>query len=498
MSLCEFETKGPSRLLLADGHLLLRRDDLAKHHDAVAVEERNARQALAVLERVHDERLLRLEHALRHLVRLHRVRLLHLLPAGLLADLPEDLRHTARRAAAAHEADRRVADLDLARDVEDLDLSVEALRRAERRVLLVHHHVARARHVLLVETLDVHADVVARATLLVALVVHLDGEDLAGAGRRRSVRRQEHHLLARLHEALLDTPGNHIADTLDLVDARHRQAHRRLRRADRRARHLVQHVVERVDVELLRALLLVSHLDVHALPPRHVRRLLRQVVTAPPRDREDRRALRHEVLLPADLLEHVRHLLADLVVARLLVARGVAVHLVHADDELLHAEQVDQPRVLARLALDLARLVVATLDRRDEVAVRRDHDERHVRLRRARNHVLDEIAVARRVNDRVVPLRGEELLRRARDGHATLTLLLLAVHEEGERERRLAETLGLLLELLQLTLRKTAQVEQQTAGRRRLARVDVTADHDRKVLTLAAHCRGFKKLLELE
>merc|ERR1719352_2276177 len=100
------------------------------------------------------------------------------------------------------------------------------------------------------------------------------------------------------------------------------------------------------------------------------------------------------------------------------------------------------------------------LDRRDEVAVRRDHDERHVRLRRARNHVLDEIAVARRVNDRVVPLRGEELLRRARDGHATLTLLLLAVHEEREGERRLAETLRLLLQLLELTLRKTAQVEQ--------------------------------------
>ena len=51
------------------------------------------------------------------------------------------------------------------------------------------------------------------------------------------------------------------------------------------------------------------------------------------------------------------------------------------------------------------------------------------------------------------------LLRRARDGHTTLTLLLLAVHVEREGERTLAETLGLLLQLLQLTLRQTAELE---------------------------------------
>ena len=57
---------------------------------------------------------------LRHLVRLQGVRLLHLLAARLLADLPEHLRDAARRAAAAHEADRGVAHLDLARDVQHL------------------------------------------------------------------------------------------------------------------------------------------------------------------------------------------------------------------------------------------------------------------------------------------------------------------------------------------------------------------------------------------
>ena len=40
----------------------------------------------------------------------------------------------------------------------------------------------------------------------------------------------------------------------------------------------------------------------------------------------------------------------------LLVAGGVRVHLVHAHNQLLHAQQVEQARVLAGLALDLARL----------------------------------------------------------------------------------------------------------------------------------------------
>merc|ERR1719197_1519625 len=428
-------SKTPSRLLLLRAfdlvHLL---HDLPKHDHAVAVEESNAGQTLAVLERVDHERLLRGEVHLGHLVRLERVRVLHLLAARLLADLPVHLRDAASRASAADEANRGVTDLDLTRDVEDLDLGVEVVARAKRGVLLVHHHVARPRHVLLVQTLDVHANVVARAGRLLALVVHLHREHLAAARVRGRVRREEADLLTRLHRSLLHTPGNHIADTLDLVDPRHRQAHRRVTRAHRRPGHLVQAVVEAVDVELLRSALRLD-LDVAAAPPAHVVRLLEEVVATPPRDRQDRRALEHEVLLPADLLEHVDHLRRDLVVTILLVSGRVAVHLVHANDELLHAQQVDEARVLAGLALDLASLVVAALDRRHEVPVSRHHDQRNVGLSRTGDHVLDEVTVTRGVDDGVVPLLREELLRRARDRHTTLTLLLLAVHEEGKRER---------------------------------------------------------------
>merc|ERR1712176_1243840 len=102
-------------LLLAAGAALLlalARDHLAKHHNAVAIHERHARQALAVLEGVAHERLLRLEAALSHLVGLEGVGVLHLLAACLLAHLPLQLADAARRAPAAHETDRGVADLD--------------------------------------------------------------------------------------------------------------------------------------------------------------------------------------------------------------------------------------------------------------------------------------------------------------------------------------------------------------------------------------------------
>mmetsp|Transcript_29659 Transcript_29659/g.64907 ORF Transcript_29659/g.64907 Transcript_29659/m.64907 type:complete len:572 (-) Transcript_29659:33-1748(-) len=478
---------GGLRLLLLLARLLWRHvrlgDDgghLAKHDGGVTVEEGDARETLAVLERVDHERLLRPEDDLGHLVGLERVRVLHLLAAGLLADLELKLDCAARRAAAANKADRRVAELDLARDVERLDLGGELSALVKRLVLLVDHHVADARHVLLVEALDVKADVVARLCHLVARVVHLNGEDLAAARVGGGVGRHEDDLLVGLDQALLDAAGEHVSDTLDLVDARNRQAHRRRLVAAGRRAHVVEAVIERVDVHggLLDE-------DVDAFPPAHVLRLLVEIVAHPARERQHRHRLLDEVLLPANLDKHVLHLAANLVIASLGVgARGVGVHLVDTDDQLLHAEQVDQARVLASLALHLAGLVVALLDGGGEVTVGRDHEKRDISLGRTGDHVLDEIPVTRRVDDGVVPLLGEELLSGARDGHATLALLLLPVHVEGEGEGRFSETVSLCLELLHLTLRNTAKLEEQATGGGRLARVDVAADDNRHVVLL--------------
>merc|ERR550537_1443643 len=91
---------------------------LAEHDGGVAVEEGDAGEALAILEGVDDERLLRAEDDLGHLVRLERVGRLHLLAAGLLANLEVEAGDLAGRAAATHEANGGVAQLDFARDVQ--------------------------------------------------------------------------------------------------------------------------------------------------------------------------------------------------------------------------------------------------------------------------------------------------------------------------------------------------------------------------------------------
>ena len=61
-----------------------------------------------------------------------------------------------------------------------------------------------------------------------------------------------------------------------------------------------------------------------------------------------------------------------------------------------------------------------------------DHDQGAVSLRRTSDHVLDEVTTAWCINAGEVPLLCVELLGGAHDAHATLTLLLLAVHVEGK------------------------------------------------------------------
>mmetsp|Transcript_731 Transcript_731/g.1687 ORF Transcript_731/g.1687 Transcript_731/m.1687 type:complete len:243 (-) Transcript_731:69-797(-) len=230
--------------------------------------------------------------------------------------------------------------------------------------------------------------------------------------------------------------------------------------------------------------LLAADLNVLTLPPGHVLGLLQQVVTHPAGDRHHRGVLLNEVLLPANLHQHALHLVGHLIISGLLVPCRVAVHLVHTDADLLHAEQIDQAGVLTRLALNLASLVVAFGNGRGEVSVGGHHDQGHIGLGRTGDHVLDEVTMAGSINDGVMPLLREELLGGAGDGHASLALLLLPVHEESESEGALAQTLCLLLQLLQLTLGQPTELEDQAAGGGGLAAVDMAANHDGQVLLL--------------
>ncbi len=61
----------------------------------------------------------------------------------------------------------------------------------------------------------------------------------------------------------------------------------------------------------------------------------------------------------ANLHKHVLHQVVHLFIARLFVASSVAIHLVAANGNLIHAKQIDQARGLASLALDLTGFAVA-------------------------------------------------------------------------------------------------------------------------------------------
>merc|ERR1712060_1030310 len=88
-------------LLLGLEDLRLDRDDLSQHNNTVSVHESDTGETLAVLERVSDQGLLRLEGDLSHLVGLQGVRLLHLLTTSLLAHLPLESGDPASSASAA-------------------------------------------------------------------------------------------------------------------------------------------------------------------------------------------------------------------------------------------------------------------------------------------------------------------------------------------------------------------------------------------------------------
>ena len=133
----------------------------------------------------------------------------------------------------------------------------------------------------------------------------------------------------------------------------------------------------------------------------------------------------------AYLLDEARHLLLDLLEPSLGVWRLGGVHLVDADDELLNAEGVGEEGVLAGLAvLGDAGLELASAGGDDEDAA--------IGLRGARDHVLDEIPVARGVDDGDVVLGGLELPESDINGDTTFTLGLQLVQNPSVLEGTLA------------------------------------------------------------
>merc|ERR1719451_122651 len=271
---------------------------------------------------------------------------------------------------------------------------------SRRCVLLVDHDITGTWHVVLVEALDVQAHVVTWVGKVDARVMHLHCEHLACARIRGCVCWQEDHLLARLHNALLHTACKDVTHTLNLVNTRDWHAHGGTRWSLRHTEEVVEHVVQSVNMNRL-----LANDDIHALPPSHVVGLLQEVVTHPARDWHHRCIFLNKIFLPANLDQRALHLIADLIVTSLLVARNITVHLVDTNTDLLDTQQVDQARMLSCLALDLTCFVVALRDSSREITITWHHDQGAISLRSTGDHILNEVSMTWSINDVIVHQR---------------------------------------------------------------------------------------------
>ena len=118
-----------------------------------------------------------------------------------------------------------------------------------------------------------------------------------------------------------------------------------------------------------------------------------------------------------------------------------------------------------------------------------NHQQRRLGLRRAGDHVLEELLVARRVNDDVAPLLRVEPDLRGVNGDVLVALGLERVHQVGPFEGD-AAALGDLLELLQLALGQRAGVVKEPAHQGGLAVVHMAEDDDLKLFGAGRRQRG--------
>ena len=140
-----------------------------------------------------------------------------------------------------------------------------------------------------------------------------------------------------------------------------------------------------------------------------------------------------------------------------------AVHLVDDDRDLTDAEEVQQIAVPARLVAHAFGRV--------------DDQDRGVGLRRAGDHVAQELGVAGRIDQHDVARRGAEMDLAGVDGDALIALGLQRIEQERPFERHAAPRAD-RLQLFELAVRQAAGFVQQPADQRRLAVIDMADDDD--------------------
>lgn len=448
-------------------------DGLAKHNNRVTFHDGNTSETFADLERVDNEWLLWLEHALSHFSGLDGGWALGLLSTSFLTDLPDNFGHLDSGTSSSDECDWAVSSLQLTRVVEDLNVGCERLGSVDGVISLDDHDITDTRHVVLWQGLNVHTDVVTLAGLWDLLVVHFDGEDLSCARSGCRVGWQEEDFVTRLDGTLFDTASEDITDTLDLVDSRQWDSHLSGGVTLWWLDELLQAVKEGLDSQGLRS---IKGLDLNTFPPAHLFRLLDEVISLPAGDREDWALLGNEVLLPADLGKHVAHFVTDFGVTSLAVLGDVTIHLVDSDEELLDSEQVNEDGMLTGLSLDFTGLRVTLGNGCGEVTIGWHHQKSNIGLGGSSDHVLNEITMTWGINDGVMVGFSEEFLGGASNGDTTLTFLLLAIHIESESEGALSDLVSLSLQFLDFTLGDSSELEDETSSGGGLAGIDMPAD----------------------
>eukprot|EP01085_Mycamoeba_gemmipara_P000636 Mycagemm_TRINITY_DN10303_c0_g11::TRINITY_DN10303_c0_g11_i1::g.636::m.636 type:complete len:166 gc:universal TRINITY_DN10303_c0_g11_i1:539-42(-) len=118
---------------------------------------------------------------------------------------------------------------------------------------------------------------------------------------------------------------------------------------------------------------------------------------------------------------------------------------------------------------------------------RADHHDRYVCLRSSGDHVLDEVTVARSINDRVREIGRLELPETDVDRDAALARCLQLVHDERKLEGDAAEVLRLLLDARKGALIDATTLVDQVAGGCGFSCVHVADNDGRNVSLLLSH-----------
>jgi len=202
-----------------------------------------------------------------------------------------------------------------------------------------------------------------------------------------------------------------------------------------------------------------------ALEPGHVGGDLQHVVTVPSGDWDERNG----DWVPTDLFDVRADLRLDFFVTLLAVWWLGGVHLVDSDNHLLDTQGVGQQCVFSGLTV----LGDTSLEFTNTGS---DYQDSAIGLGGTSDHVLNEISVARGVDDGDVELGGLEFPEGNVDGDTTLSLGLKLIQYPSVFERAFAHISGLFLELLDGSLVDTTAFVDQVTGGCGLTGVDVTDD----------------------